>query len=60
MNTLNKKILGLIFCLLLVLTVFNVSATFNNRNNAKIKNNDGTLSGYVNDTSMNPIEGAYV
>ena len=60
MNTLNKKILGIIFCLLLVLLVFHVSATLNYRIYAKEKNNDGTLSGYVNDTSMNPIEGALV
>ena len=48
-----KKIVGIFVCMLLIATVLPVSG------NAPTIN-DGTLSGYVNDTSMNPIEGVLV
>ena len=52
------KIVGLFVCMLFIITFLPVSG------NMAIKEittgNDGTLSGYVNDTSMNPIEGALI
>jgi len=46
--------------MLLIGTVLPVSGTIKVEINDKSTLNDGTLSGYVNDTSMNPIEGALV
>jgi len=58
-----KKIIVLFVCMLLIATVSPVSGIINDllsysHNVSTI--NDGILSGYVNDTSMNPIEGALV
>ena len=55
-----KKIVGIFICMLLIATVLPVSGTINVEKNAMPTLNDGTLSGYVNDTSMNPIAGALV
>ena len=53
-----KKIFGVFICMLLVVTVLPVSAHMDTKE--MTVGNDGTLSGYVNDTSMNPIQGARV
>ncbi len=54
------KIVGLFVCMLLLTTVLPTSATINVKINVMSNFNDGTLSGYVKDSSMNPIEGALV
>jgi len=53
-----RKIVGFLICMLLIVTVLPVSGNIDTRE--MNVGNDGTLSGYVNDTSMNPIEGALV
>ncbi len=56
----NRSIFGIFVCTLLILAVIPVSGSFIVRESSIQIFNDGTLSGYVNDTSMNPIEGALV
>ena len=46
--------------MLLIATIISVSGNFIVRESSIQIFNDGILSGYVNDTSMNPIEGALV
>ena len=54
------KIIGLFVCMLLFTTVLPVSGTMNVEVNVLSSFNNGTLSGYVKDYFMNPIEGALV
>ena len=53
-----SKIVGLFVCMLLLVTGITISGKLDIKEMSF--DNDGTLSGYVNDTSMNPIEGALV
>jgi hypothetical protein len=55
-----NKLIGLFICMLLVGTVLPVAGTIKIEQNTLPNLYEGTLSGYVNDTSMNPIEGALV
>ena len=55
-----RKIVGILICTLLIATVLPVSGNIIVRESSIHIFNDGTLSGYVNNTSMNPIEGALV
>ena len=55
----NKRI-GIFVSLLLIGAVLPVSGNINTETNITASINDGTLSGYVFDTFMNPIEGARV
>lgn len=56
-----KKIIGILICMLFFgMNIFTSSGTQIQLNSYRTLNNDGTLSGYVNDTSGNPIEGALV
>jgi hypothetical protein len=55
-----KKLVGIFICMLLVVTIFPVSGILIIEEDNLYPINDGTLSGYVYDTSMNPIEGALV
>ena len=54
------KLVGILACMLLIATIISVSGNFIVRESSIQIFNDGILSGYVNDTSMNPIEGALV
>jgi hypothetical protein len=56
----SKKLIGLFGCMLLIVTTLPVSSTITVEKDVILTINDGTLSGYVNDTLMNPIEGALV
>jgi parallel beta-helix repeat protein len=55
-----KRLLVLSLCMLLFFPVISISGNIQNNINRHTSLNDGTLSGYVNDTYMNPIEGALV
>jgi len=55
----NKKMVVGIISILFVLTTFTTSIK-SDANISTISLNDGNLSGYVNDTLMNPIPGAGV
>ncbi|UCD13333.1 MAG: hypothetical protein JSW60_07185, partial [Thermoplasmatales archaeon] len=55
-----QKLFGIIICMLLFMTVLPLSGTVIVEKNAIPPPYDGSLSGYVNDTFMNPIEGALV
>jgi len=55
-----KKMIGLFVCMLLIGTILPVSGTIKDELNVNPTENDGTLSGYVNDVAMNPIEGALI
>ncbi len=54
------KIIGIFICVLLLGTVLPVSGNVEVEKNPIPIQNNGTLSGYVYDTSMNPIEEALV
>ena len=54
------KLVGILACMLLIATIISVSGNFIVRESSIQIFNDGILSGYVNYTSMNPIEGALV
>ena len=55
-----KKIVGIIICMLLISTILPISGTLMVEKSSIQTFNDGSLSGYVNDSSMNAIEGARV
>ena len=55
----NKKMVAGIIVLLFVMTTF-TTRTQSDKNIPTILLNDGNLSGYVNDTIMNPVEGVRV
>ncbi|UCD13625.1 MAG: hypothetical protein JSW60_08725 [Thermoplasmatales archaeon] len=55
-----KEIVGIFVCTLLFATVLPLSGTVIVEKNTMPTIYDGSLSGYVNDTLMNPIEGALV
>ncbi len=55
-----NKLIEIFVCMLLIGTILPASATIKIEKKDITTKNDGTLSGYVNDTSMNPIEGALV
>jgi parallel beta-helix repeat protein len=55
-----NKVVGITVCMLLIGTIVPVSGTITIKKDNISPMNDGTLSGYVNDASMNPIEGALV
>ncbi len=54
------KFVGIFVCMLLIATVLPISGNIIVRESSIHIFNDGTLSGYVNNTSMSPIEGALV
>jgi hypothetical protein len=55
-----KKLIGIIICLVLVMVVLPVSGNLREQKSIISFSNDGTLSGYVNDTFSNPISGALI
>jgi len=58
---LRKPIVGGIILLFLLSSVIPITNSYEaNKANTIYVDEDGTLSGYVNDTSMNPIKGARV
>ena len=52
-----KKIIGIFVCMLLISTILPISGTLMVEKSSIQTFNDGSLSGYVNDSSMNAIEG---
>jgi len=55
-----RELIGILICMLLITTVLPVSGTLMVEKSSIQTINDGSLSGYVNDSSMNAIEGARV